>query len=664
MIRDVVFSLLAKDKTGRAIQSAERGLSRLRNAAKRVSRALGGIKGAIAAGLGGAAIRSSAQMADKMEKLSVRLGITTEALSQLRYGADLAGVTFEQMTMGIQRMTRRVAEAAQGTGEAKNALAELGVDAKALARLKPEQQFEVLAEALNRVENQSDKVRLAFKLFDSEGVGMLQMMENGADGVRAFREEAEKLGITLSQTEAEGIASMNDAWARLKGTLGGIVMKITAALAPALEWVANFLSTVLITAIDIAKGAFQGLKMAFLIVAEGITEGIAFLVEKLAVLPRLLKEALSLGKDIPLIGDGFAGAASGVESLEKAITGYSDSLSDLVKITDTAGDETGELSDGMKKLRQETAETDKVLNKIGTGVSKVGDAADKTRKKTGKLKDEAKDTFDVMRTESKRAADDLIKNFSDSVFGLGGGGESFGESMKKMFAQMNSELLQNTLKGVLYGGDEGGGLFGGLFGGGGGKSAGNGLVAQKKPNKGMCTPDGEVFAEEAGPILGEIFGESSGGFFDSFKDILGSGTGDGFLGMLSNVFSSAGSIFSNLFSGLGSSLSSLFGFAGGGGGSGLLGSIANIAGSFFGFGGFFADGGTVKPGKSYIVGERGPELFSPNTVGSIVPNGAMAGAPVTVNMNIQTPDARSFRSSQSQIAADMARQIEKARRNL
>lgn len=33
-------------------------------------------------------------------------------------------------------------------------------------------------------------------------------------------------------------------------------------------------------------------------------------------------------------------------------------------------------------------------------------------------------------------------------------------------------------------------------------------------------------------------------------------------------------------------------------------------------------------------------------------------------MNIQTPDARGFRQSQSQIAADMARSIERARRNL
>lgn len=59
----------------------------------------------------------------------------------------------------------------------------------------------------------------------------------------------------------------------------------------------------------------------------------------------------------------------------------------------------------------------------------------------------------------------------------------------------------------------------------------------------------------------------------------------------------------------------------GGQGGGLLGPL-------FGgiFGGFRADGGPVSSGKSYVVGERGPELFVPKTSGAIVPNGAASGS--------------------------------------
>jgi phage-related protein len=43
------------------------------------------------------------------------------------------------------------------------------------------------------------------------------------------------------------------------------------------------------------------------------------------------------------------------------------------------------------------------------------------------------------------------------------------------------------------------------------------------------------------------------------------------------------------------------------------------------FGGFKAMGGPVTSGTSYIVGEQGPELFTPNRSGSITPNHALSG---------------------------------------
>ena len=44
-------------------------------------------------------------------------------------------------------------------------------------------------------------------------------------------------------------------------------------------------------------------------------------------------------------------------------------------------------------------------------------------------------------------------------------------------------------------------------------------------------------------------------------------------------------------------------------------------------------GGAVGAGQPYLVGERGPELFVPGAQGNIVPNNAMGGANVTVNVD-------------------------------
>ena len=57
-------------------------------------------------------------------------------------------------------------------------------------------------------------------------------------------------------------------------------------------------------------------------------------------------------------------------------------------------------------------------------------------------------------------------------------------------------------------------------------------------------------------------------------------------------------------------------------GLGLLGSI------------FRANGGPVKAGGSYVVGERGPEVFTPGVSGMITPNHALGGSTnIVVNVD-------------------------------
>lgn len=56
------------------------------------------------------------------------------------------------------------------------------------------------------------------------------------------------------------------------------------------------------------------------------------------------------------------------------------------------------------------------------------------------------------------------------------------------------------------------------------------------------------------------------------------------------------------------------------------------------FGGARALGGPVAGGSTYLVGERGPELFTPSSSGNITPNGAMGGNTITVNVNGGNPN--------------------------
>ena len=77
----------------------------------------------------------------------------------------------------------------------------------------------------------------------------------------------------------------------------------------------------------------------------------------------------------------------------------------------------------------------------------------------------------------------------------------------------------------------------------------------------------------------------------------------------------------------------------------LFGNIGgdSVTGGLFKFLGFKANGGPVAGGKSYVVGEKGPELFVPRSSGTVVPNNKLGGGGtnnVVVNVDASGSDVQ------------------------
>ncbi|ULQ45875.1 hypothetical protein JN531_012265 [Flagellatimonas centrodinii] len=183
--------------------------------------------------------KSAIASGDALAKAGDKLGIATERLAGLRVAAERSGVASNTLDMAMQRMTRRVAEAAHGTGEAKDAIKELGLDAQALARMAPDQQFRAIAESMSQIEGQGQKVRLSFKLFDSEGVALVNTLARGAEGLNEAQAEAEALGLALTRVEAAKLEQVSDAGARSADSIKGIGNQLALALAPGMAAASN-----------------------------------------------------------------------------------------------------------------------------------------------------------------------------------------------------------------------------------------------------------------------------------------------------------------------------------------------------------------------------------------------------------------------------------------
>lgn len=221
----------AVDKTKAAFASVAKSLSVVRKALFNFKT---GIAAAFGAGGLGLLVKSSMQSIDVLGKTASKIGVTTGELQKLRYAADLAGVETRTVDMALQRFTRRLSEAANNTGEAKDALKELGINAQSFQELALEDQMLKLADAFARVGSDGDQVRLAFKLFDSEGVAMINVLKEGSDALKNMFDDAESLGFVLSATAVKGVEDANDQFTRLTALLRGVRDQIVAALSPAL----------------------------------------------------------------------------------------------------------------------------------------------------------------------------------------------------------------------------------------------------------------------------------------------------------------------------------------------------------------------------------------------------------------------------------------------
>lgn len=248
---DYQLNITARDSTSRAFRSLNQRVKKARSDINRLGGqyAKWGSATVLAAGAAGAAFLKMRMSAiDNLAKTADKLGVTTEALAGFRHAAELSGVSTTAFDKALQNMGVQVANAAKGTGLAVRALDDLGLNALALSKLPLDQQMIEVAKAMEGVETQSEKVRIAYELFGARGVGVLNMMKNGADAMQSMAKEAETLGIALSRVDAAMIEEANDNVTRAKGVFEGFGNQIAVELSPLIsELASNFYQTALDT---------------------------------------------------------------------------------------------------------------------------------------------------------------------------------------------------------------------------------------------------------------------------------------------------------------------------------------------------------------------------------------------------------------------------------
>jgi hypothetical protein len=174
---------------------------------------------------------------DQLLKLSDRLGESTEMLSEWQFVAEKSRIKTETFNMALQRLERRAADfKATGGGEAKEALEALGLANDVLAGKfeTTEDLLLAVSDKMAGLEDKSERVRIAFKLFDSEGVSMIQMLKDGSLEIEKQIELAKQLGWTWSEDSAKAATALKDATFDLEAQIKGLRIEMGQRLTPVL----------------------------------------------------------------------------------------------------------------------------------------------------------------------------------------------------------------------------------------------------------------------------------------------------------------------------------------------------------------------------------------------------------------------------------------------
>lgn len=221
---------------GLGIRRATGATMRLGKEVGKLGLKLAGLAG-VAAGLVTNLVVGFGKAGDNVAKTAKRLGVGTEWLQEMRFAAERSGIEMATFDMAVQRAGRRIGQfISTGKGEAADVLRGFGFTREQVSNLGGvEAILPIIADKLRQIRDPMVRNALAMKLFDSEGVKMVQLLDEGSEGMARLQKQARELGLVISDEDAKAAEQFTDRLSNLQAALTGVRNIIGSALLPVVQ---------------------------------------------------------------------------------------------------------------------------------------------------------------------------------------------------------------------------------------------------------------------------------------------------------------------------------------------------------------------------------------------------------------------------------------------
>lgn len=244
--REVENLKTASEETSNAMSGIAQAADKVSTAAGAVAdktRALSGAAAGALGAIGGLALKTAAS-ADELNTMAKQTGFSVEELQKFQYASDLVDVSMSDITGAASKLKKAI-------GSDSKELAALGVETKnadGSMRDISDVFYDTLA-ALGNINNETERDAAAMAIFGKSADSLAGIVDDGGKSLKDLGQEAEDMGLIMSQDTVDSLNQVNDKIDRLKAQsklrLAETGAKAMEVLAPVLEKVLGLLDGLL-----------------------------------------------------------------------------------------------------------------------------------------------------------------------------------------------------------------------------------------------------------------------------------------------------------------------------------------------------------------------------------------------------------------------------------
>lgn len=241
-------------QSGKLGEALKEGIAKGAEMAAAAVTAMAAAASAAVAGIVNAA-GATAEYGDNIDKMSQKLGMSSDAYQEWDFIMQHSGSDIDKMTTSMKKLAEEVQEP---TEKSTAAFEKLGISIEDAKNMSQEDLFSATITALQKMESGTERTALATDLLGKSAMDLGALLNTSAEETQSMREEVHKLGGVMDEDAVKTAAAFQDSLQNVKTALGGITRNIGADFMPSMIQIMNSVSQIAMGNLNAIKGVELG----------------------------------------------------------------------------------------------------------------------------------------------------------------------------------------------------------------------------------------------------------------------------------------------------------------------------------------------------------------------------------------------------------------------